>query len=83
MAPPATDEEIAQYAAECSAADVDKCGACFSGPVMAGCASFLCLRDVSKLLARINLLRAERDELEEKWLKASLELARRGDNSAR
>jgi len=61
--PAATDEEIAQYAAECAAANVERCEACFTGPAIAGCASFLCRRDVAKLLARIEALKAERDEL--------------------
>jgi hypothetical protein len=70
---PATDEEIAEYAAECAAANVEKCDACFTGPAIAGCASFLCRRDVAKLLARINALKAERDELRARLLKASLD----------
>lgn len=70
-AQPATDEEIAAYAAECAAADTEKCEACFAGPAIAGCASFLCRRDVAKLLARINALKAERDELRARLRKAS------------
>jgi hypothetical protein len=68
---PATDEEIAEYAAECAAANAEKCGACFAGPAIAGCVSFLCRRDVAKLLARINALKTERDELRARLLKAS------------
>jgi hypothetical protein len=37
---------------------------------MADCPSFLCRRDVAKLLARIEVLKAERDEAEARLLKA-------------
>jgi hypothetical protein len=37
---------------------------------MADCPSFLCRRDVAKLLARIRILKAERDEAEARLLKA-------------
>jgi uncharacterized small protein (DUF1192 family) len=66
----ATDEEIAQYEADCAGSDAKRCDACFAGPAIAGCESFLCRRDVAKLLARIRILRAERDELEARLLKA-------------
>ena len=67
---PATDDEIAQYAADCAGADEVRCASCFVGPAMADCPSFLCRRDVSKLLARIEVLKAERDEAEARLLKA-------------
>lgn len=67
---PATDEEIAQYATDCAGADGVRCSSCFVGPAMADCPSFLCRRDVSKLLARINVLKAERDAAEARLLKA-------------
>ncbi len=66
---PATDDEIAQYAADCAGADVARCASCFVGPAMADCPSFLCRRDVAKLLARIKVLKAERDEAEARLLK--------------
>ncbi len=72
--PPATDEEIEGYAADCAGADSVRCASCFVGPAMADCPSFLCRRDVSKLLARINLLKAERDEAEARLLKVLEEL---------
>lgn len=68
--PPATDEEIEQYAADCAGADGVRCASCFVGPAMADCPSFLCRRDVAKLLARIRILKAERDEAEARLLKA-------------
>lgn len=68
--PPATDEEIAQYAADCAGADGVRCASCFVGPAMADCPSFLCRRDVAKLLARIEVLKAERDEAEARLLRA-------------
>lgn len=68
---PSTDEELAEYAAECASANAEKCEACFTGPAIAGCASFLCRRDVAKLLARINALTAERDELRARLLETS------------
>ena len=67
--PPATDDEIAQYAADCAGADGVRCASCFVGPAMADCPSFLCRRDVAKLLARIEVLKAERDEAEARLLK--------------
>ena len=67
---PATDEEIEGYAADCAGADDVRCASCFVGPAMADCPSFLCRRDVAKLLARINVLKAERDEAEARLLKA-------------
>lgn len=71
LAPPAaTDEEIAQYEVDCANADGGRCEACFAGPAIADCPSFLCRRDVSKLLARIRALKAERDELEARLLRA-------------
>ncbi len=73
--PPATDEELATYAADCAGADGSRCASCFVGPAMADCPSFLCRRDVAKLLARISVLKAERDEAEARWLKAMEELA--------
>lgn len=73
--PPATDDELSQYAADCEAVDVSKCNSCFAGPAMAQCASFLCTKDVGKLLARVDRLRAERDEFEEKWREVSRDLA--------
>jgi hypothetical protein len=66
---PATDDEIAQYAADCAGADTSRCASCFVGPAMADCPSFLCRRDVAKLLARIKVLKAERDEAEARLLK--------------
>ena len=66
----ATDEELLEYAAECATANAEKCEACFAGPAIASCASFLCRRDVAKLLARIEVLKAERDELREELAKA-------------
>ncbi len=66
---PATDDEIAQYAADCSGADGARCASCFVGPAMADCPSFLCRRDVAKLLARIEVLKAERDQAEARLLK--------------
>lgn len=72
---PATDDELSQYARECASADVERCNACFSGPALAQCSSFLCMKDVGKLLARAQALREERDEFEQKWLKASRDLA--------
>ena len=66
---PATDDEIAQYAADCAGADTARCASCFVGPAMADCPSFLCRRDVAKLLARIEVLKAERDEAEARLLK--------------
>ncbi|MEO8501974.1 MAG: hypothetical protein ABI565_13735 [Vicinamibacteria bacterium] len=69
--PAATDEEIAEYAAECATASAEKCEACFAGPAIAGCVSFLCRRDVVKLLALIDVLKAERDELQAKLMKAA------------
>ena len=68
---PATDAEIAGYAAECATANTEKCEVCFTGPAIAGCVSFLCRRDVAKLLARIEVLKRERDELRARLLKAS------------
>ena len=68
--PPATDEEIEQYVADCAGADGVRCASCFVGPAMADCPSFLCRRDVAKLLARIRILKAERDEAEARLLKA-------------
>ena len=59
---PATDEEIAQYSADCAGGDDLRCASCFVGPAMAECPSFLCRRDVAKLVARIRILKAERDE---------------------
>lgn len=73
-ATPATDEELAEYAAECTSADPERCGACFVGPAIAGCASFLCRKDVGKLLARLSQLRAERDELQRALAVARAEL---------
>ena len=72
---PATDDDLSQYARECAAADVGRCNACFSGPALAQCSSFLCMKDVGKLLARAQALQDERDEFERKWLKASRDLA--------
>ena len=69
---PATDEEIAQYAADCAGTHGSKCASCFVGPAIAGCASFLCRRDVAKLLARIRVLTAERDEAEARLLGCSM-----------
>ncbi len=66
---PATDDEIAQYTADCAGADAARCASCFVGPAMADCPSFLCRRDVAKLLARIKVLKAERDEAEARLLK--------------
>ena len=66
---PATDDEIAQYAADCAGADTARCASCFVGPAMADCPSFLCRRDVAKLLARIEVLKTERDEAEARLLK--------------
>lgn len=74
-ATPATDEEIAQYASDCAGADGSRCASCFVGPAMADCPSFLCRRDVAKLLARIKVLKAERDGAEARWLKAIEDLA--------
>lgn len=75
---PATDDEIAQYAAECASSDGVRCASCFVGPAIAECASFLCRRDVAKLLARIQILKAERDEAEARLLKALEALASAG-----
>ena len=72
---PATDEEIEGYAKDCAGADAVRCASCFVGPAMADCPSFLCRRDVSKLLARIHLLKAERNEAEGRLLKALEALA--------
>ncbi len=72
---PATDDEIAQYAAECAGADGARCASCFVGPAMADCPSFLCRRDVAKLVARIEVLKAERDAAEARLLKALESLA--------
>jgi hypothetical protein len=72
---PATDEEIEGYAAECATSDGVRCASCFVGPAMADCPSFLCRRDVSKLLARIRVLKAERDEAEARLLRVLEELA--------
>lgn len=72
---PATDDEIEQYAADCAGANGVRCASCFVGPAMADCPSFLCRRDVSKLLARISVLKAERDEAETRLLRALEELA--------
>ncbi|HQZ15644.1 MAG TPA: hypothetical protein PKU70_09640 [Vicinamibacteria bacterium] len=72
---PATDEEIEGYAAECAGADGARCASCFVGPAMADCPSFLCRRDVSKLLARISVLKAERDQAEARLLRVLEELA--------
>lgn len=72
---PATDDEIAQYATECAGADSARCASCFVGPAMADCPSFLCRRDVAKLVARIEVLKAERDEAEARLLKALESLA--------
>ena len=72
---PATDEEIEGYAAECAGADGARCASCFVGPAMADCPSFLCRRDVSKLLARIDVLKAERDQAEARLLRVLEELA--------
>lgn len=72
---PATDDEIAQYAAECAGADGSRCASCFVGPAMADCPSFLCRRDVAKLVARIDVLKAQRDEAEARWAKAVEDLA--------
>jgi len=66
---PATDEELDQYAMDCAGADGVRCASCFAGPAMADCPSFLCRRDVAKLLARINVLKAERDRAEARLLK--------------
>ncbi|MBX7187129.1 MAG: hypothetical protein K1Y01_18455 [Vicinamibacteria bacterium] len=74
---PATDDELEQYAAECASSDGVRCASCFVGPSMADCPSFLCRRDVSKLLARIQVLKAERDEAEARLLKALEALAAR------
>jgi hypothetical protein len=76
---PATDEEIAQYAADCVGTESARCASCFVGPAMAECPSFLCRRDVAKLVARIRTLKAERDEVEARLLKAleALALVRR------
>ena len=73
--PPATDEELEGYAADCAGADGARCASCFVGPAMADCPSFLCRRDVSKLLARIQVLKAERDEAEARLLKLLEETA--------
>ncbi len=73
--PPATDDELSQYVADCAAAETDKCHACFAGPAIAECSSFLCMKDVGKLLARLDLLRVERDQCQEKWREASRDLA--------
>ena len=72
---PATDDEIAQYAADCAGTDDARCASCFVGPAMAECPSFLCRRDVAKLVARVRTLKAERDEAEARLLKALEELA--------
>ncbi len=71
---PATDEEITQYAEECANANPDRCSACFAGPALADCTSFLCRRDVGKLLARLSELRAERDALQAELAAARAEL---------
>ena len=72
---PATEEEIAQYAAECANANAERCDACFVGPAIAGCASFLCRRDIGKLLASLSALREERDALKTSLDKAMRDLA--------
>lgn len=74
---PATDDELEQYAAECAGSDGVRCASCFVGPSMAECPSFLCRRDVAKLLARIQILKAERDEAESRLLRALEALAAR------
>jgi hypothetical protein len=66
---PATDEELEQYARDCAGADGVRCASCFVGPAMADCPSFLCRRDVAKLLARIAVLKAERGRAEARLLK--------------
>jgi hypothetical protein len=66
---PATDDELEQYAADCAGADGVRCASCFVGPAMADCPSFLCRRDVAKLLARIAVLKAERGRAEARLLK--------------
>jgi len=71
---PATDDEIAEYAAECASASAEKCAACFVGPAIAGCASFLCRRDVAKLLSRLRQTEAQRDEFRSMWMRASKDL---------
>lgn len=73
-ATPATDEEIAQYAEECANANPERCAACFVGPAMAECTSFLCRKDVGKLLARLSALREERDALQRDLAAARAEL---------
>ena len=75
---PATDDEIAQYAAECAGADGARCASGFVGPALADCPSFLCRRDVAKLVARIQVLKAERDAAEARLLKALESLAAAG-----
>jgi hypothetical protein len=72
---PATDEEIEQYESECAGTEGARCASCFVGPAMAECSSFLCRRDVAKLVARIRGLKAERDEAQASLRKALEDLA--------
>ena len=74
---PATDEEIAQYEADCARSGDSRCASCFVGPAMADCPSFLCRRDVAKLVARIRTLKTERDDAEARLQKALEDLAAR------
>jgi hypothetical protein len=72
---PATDEEIAQYEVDCVGTDNARCASCFVGPALSECPSFLCRRDVARLVARIRILKSERDQAEARLLKALEDLA--------